>query len=126
MERYKKYKRLKNFFLIISLILTYVPIFALAILGFIKGQPGEKFALGACVCTSIVLFIIQALNEKHFRCTLWIILLGIYMCLDNIAPFLLMIAICTILDDILVRPIYGFYKDKFNKIDTAKEVAEWK
>ena len=44
------------------------------------------------------------------RSTIWILLLGIYICLDNIMPVLLTIAIGTITDELILTPLHKKYK----------------
>ena len=55
---------------------------------------------------------------------MWVLLLGIYLALDNVMPYLIAIAICTIVDEFIISPIYRSTKNKYTinkEIDDARE-----
>ena len=116
----KKYKRLNIALRILSVILLLAPIIVFSIIGFIEGQVHEKLVLGCTLITALILVLINAIFKYNIRSTLWICILGIYMCLDNIMPLLLIIAISTIIDEFIVTPLQKKYKNLYvinNEID---------
>ena len=116
----KKYKRLNIALRILSVILLLAPIIVFSIIGFIEGQVHEKLVLGCTLITALILILINAIFKYNIRSTLWICILGIYMCLDNIMPLLLIIAISTIIDEFIVTPLQKKYKNLYvinNEID---------
>ena len=106
----KKYKIYTILLTILSFILLVVPIVVFSILAFINGEPHEKLTLGCALTVSLILVLINALFKYHIRSTLWIAILGIYYCMDNILPLLLIIAISTILDEFVITPLKKKYK----------------
>lgn len=116
----KRYKRLNIALRILSVILLLAPIIVFSIIGFIEGQVHEKLVLGCTLITALILVLINAIFKYNIRSTLWICILGIYMCLDNIMPLLLIIAISTIIDEFIVTPLQKKYKNLYvinNEID---------
>lgn len=108
----KKYQRLAVLFHALSIIVLVAPLAYYIILGFINGETTEKFALGITFVIAVILFIINILFKYHIRSTLWILVLGVYFCMDNILPLLFMVAIGTILDEFVLTPLYKSYKNK--------------
>lgn len=109
----KKYQRLSILFHAFSIIVLVAPLAYYTIVGFINGETTEKFTLGITFFTAVILLIINVLFKYHIRSTLWILVLGIYFCMDNILPLLFMVAIGTILDEFVLTPLYRSYKNKY-------------
>lgn len=110
----KKYTKLSHLFATLSIVLTIFPIFVYVILAFAKGQVQQKMTLGITVTISLLLVAINMVFKYHLRSTLWILTLGIYFCIDNIMPLLLMVAIGTIVDEFILTPLHKSYKSKAN------------
>ena len=108
----KKYQRLAILFQALSIIVLVTPLAYYIILGFINGETTEKLTLGITFVIAAILFIINVLFKYHIRSTIWILVLGIYFCIDDILPLLFMVAIGTILDEFLLTPLYKSYKNK--------------
>lgn len=109
----KKYKNKLNFVRLLSFIITVFPIILYAILGFYNGSIGEKVSLGICILLAIMFVIINVMFKYHIRSTLWIMLIGIYICIDNIIPLLITMAASTIIDEFVLVPLIKKYKDKY-------------
>lgn len=108
----KKYTNLYWLFRSISFLVLIVPLIVYGIKGFIEGDVTEKFTLGMTISIAAILVALNILFKYHIRSTIWIIVLGIYFCIDNIMPLLLCIAIGTILDEFIFTPLYKSYKNK--------------
>jgi hypothetical protein len=80
---------------------------------FIKGSKVEKFTLGAFCVVAIGMVSINLLMKIHLKSMVWMLLLGIYVCLDNITTLLIMVAICTILEELVFNPFYKHFKSKY-------------
>ena len=109
----KKYKNKLNFVRLLSFTLTVLPVILYAILGFYNGSIGEKVSLGICTLLAIMFVIINVMFKYHIRSTLWIMLIGIYICIDNIIPLLITMAASTIIDEFVLVPLIKKYKDKY-------------
>lgn len=109
----KKYKNKLNLFRSLSFSLTVLPVILYAILGFYNGSIGEKVSLGICTLLAIMFVIINIMFKYHIRSTLWIMLIGIYICIDNIIPLLITMATSTVIDEFILVPLIKKYKDKY-------------
>ena len=109
----KKYKKKLNLVRLLSFTLTVLPVILYAILGFYNGSIGEKVSLGICTLLAIMFVIINVMFKYHIRSTLWIMLIGIYICIDNIIPLLITMAASTIIDEFVLVPLIKKYKDKY-------------
>lgn len=108
----RKYKNLSILFLALSILVLVAPLAYYSVVGFIEGETSEKFTLGMTFVIAAILFVINILFKFHIRSTIWILVLGIYFCLDNILPLIFMVAIGNILDEFLFTPLHKHYKSK--------------
>lgn len=108
----KKYQRLAILFHALSILILVAPLAYYTIYGFINGEVTEKLTLGITFVIACILLVINVLFKYHIRSTIWILVLGIYFCIDSIMPLLLMVAIGTILDEFVLTPLYKSYHNK--------------
>lgn len=109
----KKYKTLYLIFRIISMLVVFGPLVAYIIMAFNDGSATEKFTLGSTVVICIILTVINVVAKQNIRSTIWILVLGVYFCLDDIQPLLICIATATIIDEFVLTPLYKSFKNKY-------------
>lgn len=108
-----KYKILKNLFLALSIFCLSFPMTFYGIQAFIYGSKVEKFTLGAFCAVAIGMVVINFIMKIHLKSMVWLLLLGIYICLNNITTLLIMVAVCTIIEELVIHPLYKFFKSKY-------------
>lgn len=108
----RKYKALSILFLALSILVLVAPLAYYSIQGFIQGETTEKFTLGITFVIACILFVINILFKFHIRSTIWIIVIGVYFCIDNILPMILVLAVGNILDEFVFTPLHKRYKNK--------------
>lgn len=111
-EATKKYRKLALLFQILSLVATFGPMLFWGILAFVKAQPAQKLTLALLSIVGVILAVVNILFKYSFRSTIWLILLGIYICLDKITGMIIVIAICSILDEFCFTPLFKMYKNR--------------
>ena len=109
----KKYKIKLNICRLLSFTLTVLPVIIYTIMGFMDGTIGEKVSLGICVILALIFVLINIMFKYHIRSTLWVLLIGIYLCIDNIIPLLIIMAATTIIDEFVLVPLINKYKNKY-------------
>ena len=109
----KKYKIKLNICRLLSFTLTVLPVIIYTIMGFMDGSIGEKVSLGICVILALIFVLINIMFKYHIRSTLWVLLIGIYVCIDNIIPLLIIMASTTIIDEFVLVPLINKYKNKY-------------
>lgn len=113
-ETTKKNKALYWVFNILSFIVMFVPIAVYIVKGYIEADlTTEKVGLTCTIMVSIILVAINFIFKYHIRSTLWILLLGVYFCIDNILAMIILIAVGTILDEFLLTPLKKSFKNKY-------------
>ena len=109
----KKYKIKLNICRLLSFTLTVLPVIIYTIMGFMDGTIGEKVSLGICVILALIFVLINIMFKYHIRSTLWVLLIGIYVCIDNSIPLLIIMAATTIIDEFVLVPLINKYKNKY-------------
>lgn len=108
----KKYRRAYWILTAISWALVLGPLIFYVIYGFITGGTVEKFSLGITTMAAIGLTAFSIVFKKHIRSTFFIILLGIYLAIREITVVLIILSVCTILDEFLIAPMQRSYREK--------------
>lgn len=112
-ERTKKAKNKYIFFKTLSICLTFLPLVVYVIIAFVNGAPMEKFTMGCMVTLALIFVALNVIMKYNIRSTIWVLILGIYLCLDNITPLLIIMAVSTILDEFVVSKLAVKYKNQF-------------
>lgn len=123
-EKTKKLKATRNALGLISFLLCYMPLLVALGIGFSYTSDAGRVSLTISCAVALLLTIINTLMKYSIRSTMWVLLLGIYLALDNVMPYLIAIAICTIVDEFIISPIYRNTKNKYTinkEIDDARE-----
>lgn len=121
-------KTLKNktyLFHFLSIMLTFLPIMIWLGIALAKSNDVTKTALALSITVAGILTLVNLLLKYSIRSTVWILLIGIYVALRNITPLLIIIAVCTIIDEFIVHPLYKHYKERYHinkEIDKRTEV----
>lgn len=110
----KSYGHKAKLFSILSILATISPLIIYSIIGFVQGEVTQKLTLGLAIIVCLLFTLINIVFKRHIRSTVWILLLGIYMCLNNITILLVVVALTTILDEFVLTPIARKYKSKYN------------
>ena len=119
-----KYKIKRNLFFILSFLATFGPFMFYGIKAMIEGEPAQKFALSIFSIVAVIIAVAGVLLKVHLRSVIWILLLGVYFCLDNLIGVILVVAICTILDELVFSPLYKRYSKKYSEICSATAVFD--
>lgn len=111
----QKYKRLSILTFLLSAICSLCPILIYVLKAFIDKDVQEvnKYTLGIMCSVALVITLINIVAKLHLRCIPWILLLGIYMCLKDITALLVIMAITTIIDELILMPLHKSFKNKY-------------
>lgn len=99
---------------IISLLLCYAPLLVALITGFsYSDNERGKVTLSICCAVALLLTLINMISKYSVRSTMWVLLLGAYSVLEDVMPYLIAIAICTIIDEFIITPLYKSVKNRY-------------
>lgn len=123
----KNYKIKKNITLIFSILCSIGPLVVFTIIGLVQGEGVEKISLTLTAISSIVLAVLAVLRKIHLRSTIYVLMIGLWIALDNILPFVITLMVCTMLDELLFTPLYKRWKEDYHtnkQFDKRIEVKE--
>lgn len=108
----KKYRTGYWILTVLSWLLTLGPLVGYIIYSFIVSGTIEKVSLATIVFVAIVLTAISIIFKKHIRSTVFLLILGIYLAIEKITVMLIIISICTIIDEFIITPLQKSYHSK--------------
>lgn len=111
----KRYKNLTILTFWLSVLLTICPILIYVARAFISSdvKSVNKYTLGIMCSVALIVTIINIVAKLRLRCIPWILLLGIYVCLKEITSLLVIMAITTIIDELILTPLHKSFKNKY-------------
>lgn len=110
----KTYKFKKNICFLFSMMCSFGPLLVFSIMGFVQAEGVHKLSLSLTLICAIIIAAISALKKIHLRSTIYIVMIGLWMALDRLLPFILTIAVCTIFDELVFTPLYKRYKEDYH------------
>lgn len=110
----KKTKLLAIVFSVFSVLLNIGPLAVYTILGLVNSTlVYQKVALSMTVFIVAILTVIAIANKVAMKSRIWVILLGLYFCLHSITTPLIIIAVCQVVDELIVSPLAKHYRQRY-------------
>ena len=114
MARTAKFRLLYWIFFAASLLLNVGPLAFYSIGSLCSASlVYEKVALCMTVFVVLIMTFVSMINHIALKSRLWIVLIGIYICLGEILTPLIVIACCQITDELIVSPLKGSFRNKY-------------
>lgn len=110
----KRYRLIAGLLLAATILLNVGPLAAYSAIGLAQADLiTEKVALTSTIFVVLILSAVAWVNKTTMRSRVWVIILGLYFCLDHFITPLLIIAITQVLDEWIVSPARKHYKNKY-------------
>ena len=72
-----------------------------------------KVSVVGTVAIALVLCVFNVVAQKRLRCPIWICLIGLYIAIKQwLLPLIIILAVTTILDDLILTPLIHYYHEK--------------
>lgn len=114
MERTAHFKKLYRLFFWLSVACGVGPVVGFTLTGLLGGAPTyQKTALVFSIFVAVIFTAIFWLNKKAFRSRVWIVFLGLYICLDKVLAALIVFGACQIADELVFSPLAAHYHQKY-------------
>lgn len=97
---------------VISWALVFGPLAGYFIYGLIVSGTVQKAGLLTTLFVAIVLTVVSAIMKLHLRSALFILVLGIYIAIDKISILLIIVSVCSVLDELVISPLQRSFKEK--------------
>ena len=113
-SRTKKLRIAAWFTTILSVLLSIGPVCTYAVLAFKNSQASttDKCILLSMLSVGVILSLMALITKYTPRCRMWLIIIGLYLCLEHILGTILVIAITQVLDELVVAPMARRYRAK--------------
>lgn len=109
----QKYKKLHVALLIITFILNVFPVAFYTVKAFIESTATvQKVALSSTIFIALILTGISLITKVSLRSTLWVIVIGLYFCLDSLMTMIIFVAVFQVVDEIIITPLRKSVKNK--------------
>lgn len=110
----KKYHIAAIILLVVSILLNVAPLATYVMLGLTSGAViVEKVALTSTIFVVLIMSCVAWMNKTVMRSRIWLIMLGLFFCLDSIATPLIIIAVTQVVDELIVCPLRARYKNRY-------------
>ena len=108
----KKCRLLAALFWALGFGVSVLPFLVYAAYGFVVAGTTEKLVLTLGAVAAAIIGLTNFFFKKHMRSPLWILLLVLYVVLDEITPLLICAAVGCMLDELLFTPLYTHFRSK--------------
>lgn len=105
-----RYIKLHRLFRALSIITGFMPVIIYFMTAFVRGDTITKVTLISLFTIVIILTVVNTLMKYKLRTPVFVFLIGVYIGLKNILGVLILIAVCTALDELLLAPMANRYK----------------
>lgn len=82
----------------------------------------EKMVLLSSITVALILTGFNFVAKRNLRSPLWIVVLGLYFAIGQyLMPLIIILAVVSLLDDVIFRPLIGHYRVKLIASKTIDE-----
>lgn len=108
-------RKMKNFFGFLHFLCIFGPLFFYIPYGFVTGEPAEKIGLSFTLLATVFLILINIIVDQEHRAGLhktimWVLIIGVLFVLEDIKPFIYVMATTSIIDELIITKIKDYYK----------------
>lgn len=123
----KLYKKRYKIATVLSILLNIGPFLAYTGIAYFSGT---AFINKTCLSLTLILVgicTIYAISKKKLmKSNFWILLIGLWLCLDNILTILIVFASTQVIDELIVTPYAEYYQRKYERFKDNDEYWEHK
>lgn len=112
----------------VDFAILFLPIIIYALIGFSYENVSNtaKIIMVGTIVVSLILVIFNLVAQKRLRCPLWIILIGLFICIkEMLLPLIIILAVGSILDDLVLTPLIQYYRTKYIASKTIDEREDY-
>ena len=112
----KKCHRMLWMYRILDMLCLFTPLLIYVFIALCNGGVAAvgKVAVVGAVMIAGILTTINVIAQKRLRCPVWILLLGLYVAIKEwLLPLVVILAITSVLDDLVFTPLIHKYYTKY-------------
>ena len=103
------------FYRILDWICLFMPLIVYIGIALASNQAivAQKVAVVSTTMVALILSVFNVISQKKLRCPIWIILIGLFVAVrDYLMPLIIILAVTSVLDDLVFSPIISYYRTK--------------
>lgn len=105
-EKTKKQRLSYRLLLMFHVLLNILPLTYFTIKAYLNSNViTERITLSLVLAVVVILTAVTFINKTVLRSRLWIMLIGLWVCLDSIVSIIVIIAICQVVDELIAEPM---------------------
>ena len=117
-ERTKQCRRLSILFLVLHILCLFGPLLYFIPYAYIVGEVGRKLALSLFLIVALCLSVVAIISDAKTRgglakSIMWILVIGISICLQEVKVFVYIMAIVSVIDELVIVRLRAKYKDAY-------------
>lgn len=114
-DRTRTLKKASILFTILSLVLTWGPIIIYTVMAYKSATASitAKVTLTSLLSIGVILSLVCLINKYTLRSRTYLILIGLWLCLDKILACILVIAITQLVDELITHPLSKYFRNKY-------------
>lgn len=117
-KRTKQCKKLANLYGMLHFFCLYGPFLYFIPYALIMGTVGKKIALSLFLIVSLCLAFFAIIGDAKtrgglYKTIMWILIIGVLTCLEQAKTFIYLMAIISIIDELLIIKLKDKYKDAY-------------
>lgn len=110
----KNYRFGSVLFGVLSVLANVAPLAIYTVVGLMDATlVVEKVGLMATLMVVLIMSLVAWVNKTTMKSRIWILLLGLYFCLNNFITPLIIIAVCQISDEWILSPLHKYFHDRY-------------
>lgn len=110
----KKYRLAATILLIVSILLNILPLGYYTVDALINAElVMDQVKLCMTVFVVLIMSIVSWVNKTTSRSKVWVIIIGLYLCLDSFLVPLLLIGTTQIVDEWIISPLHKSIRNKY-------------
>lgn len=110
----KKYRLAATILLLVSILLNILPLGYYTVDALINAEfIMDQVKLCMTVFVVLIMSIVSWVNKTTSRSKIWVIIIGLYLCLDSFLVPLLLIGITQIADEWIISPLHKSFRNKY-------------
>lgn len=108
--RTRRFKRISAVTGILSLATAIAPLVVFGVIAWAEATPTQKVTISFMAMAAIIIATVNVLMKAHARSPFWIIVLALTWILKEIAPVIVLMAICSLADELVLAPLHKWAK----------------
>ena len=112
---------------IMDWVILFMPVFIYIVMALADGGVTKtgKVSVVATVMIALILTVFNIFRQKELRFPIWIALIGLYVAFkEQLLPLIIILAITTTIDELIFKPLIGYYKTKYISSKTYDQRRE--